>query len=36
VADYRYTLDLNLNGCFVLTQEVVQGNAPWAAGRSST
>ena len=24
-ADYRYTLDLNLNGCFVLTQEVVQG-----------
>ena len=24
-ADYRYTLDLNLNGCFVLTQEIVQG-----------
>jgi NAD(P)-dependent dehydrogenase (short-subunit alcohol dehydrogenase family) len=24
-SDYRYTLDLNLNGCFVLTQEVVQG-----------
>jgi NAD(P)-dependent dehydrogenase (short-subunit alcohol dehydrogenase family) len=24
-ADYRYTLDLNLNGCFVLTQEVVRG-----------
>jgi len=24
-ADYRYTLDLNLNGYFVLTQEVVRG-----------
>jgi len=24
-ADYRYTLDLNLNGCFVLTQEIVLG-----------
>jgi NAD(P)-dependent dehydrogenase (short-subunit alcohol dehydrogenase family) len=24
-ADYRYTLDLNLNGCFVLTQEIVHG-----------
>ena len=24
-SDYRYTLDLNLNGCFVLTQEIVQG-----------
>jgi len=24
-SDYRYTLDLNLNGCFVLTQEVVRG-----------
>jgi NAD(P)-dependent dehydrogenase (short-subunit alcohol dehydrogenase family) len=24
-SDYRYTLDLNLNGCFVLTQEVVGG-----------
>ena len=24
-ADYRYTLDLNLNGCFVLTQEIVPG-----------
>ncbi|HMB36280.1 MAG TPA: glucose 1-dehydrogenase [Methylomirabilota bacterium] len=30
-ADYRYTLDLNLNGCFVLTQEIVQGML--AAGR---
>ena len=24
-SDYRYTLDLNLNGCFVLTQEIVAG-----------
>jgi len=24
-ADYRYTLDLNMNGCFVLTQEIVHG-----------
>ena len=24
-SDYRYTLDLNLNGCFLLTQEVVHG-----------
>ena len=24
-ADYGYTLDLNLNGCFVLTQEIVRG-----------
>lgn len=23
--EYRYTLDLNLNGCFVLTQEIVAG-----------
>ncbi len=24
-SDYRYTLDLNLNGCFILTQEIVAG-----------
>jgi NAD(P)-dependent dehydrogenase (short-subunit alcohol dehydrogenase family) len=24
-SDYRYTLDLNLNGCFILTQEIVPG-----------
>jgi len=24
-ADYRYTLDLNLNGCFILSQEIVHG-----------
>jgi NAD(P)-dependent dehydrogenase (short-subunit alcohol dehydrogenase family) len=24
-SDYRYTLDLNLNACFVLSQEIVQG-----------
>jgi NAD(P)-dependent dehydrogenase (short-subunit alcohol dehydrogenase family) len=23
--DYRYTLDLNLNGCFILSQEIVHG-----------
>jgi NAD(P)-dependent dehydrogenase (short-subunit alcohol dehydrogenase family) len=32
-ADYRYTLDLNLNGCFVLTQEIVHGML--AAGRGA-
>ena len=32
-ADYRYTLDLNLNGCFVLTQEIVHGML--AAGRGT-
>ena len=32
-ADYRYTLDLNLNGCFVLTQEIVGGML--AAGSGS-
>lgn len=31
-ADYRYTLDLNLNGCFVLTQEVVQGMLALGSG----
>ena len=30
--DYRYTLDLNLNGCFVLTQEVVQGMLALGSG----
>ena len=24
-ADYHYTLDLSMNGCFVLTQEIVHG-----------
>lgn len=32
-ADYRYTLDLNLNSCFFLTQEIVHGML--AAGRGA-
>src|SRR6267378_3771453 len=32
-SDYRYTLDMNINGCFVLTQEIVGGML--AAGSGS-
>jgi NAD(P)-dependent dehydrogenase (short-subunit alcohol dehydrogenase family) len=31
-SDYRYTLDLNLNGCFVLTQEIVTGMLARSSG----